>query len=258
MDYRTIDYRLADHIGRLTLNRPDSLNALNRVMIEELEDLLARLMADEDARVLIVAGAGGRGFCAGLDMKETAVEMFGAPVERIYAMQSRTAHLFAALRAIPQPVVAAVHGAAYGAGFSFALAADVRIITPKARFSAAYINIGLGGADLASSYFLPRLIGAGRASEYLLTGAPMDAETAMALGLASRLVPLEQLDAAAQDVAAQMASKNPLGLRLTKEAINQNLGAVCLEQALQLENRNQAFLIAGLKLAAPPAGGASS
>jgi enoyl-CoA hydratase/carnithine racemase len=254
MDYRTIDYRAADHIGRLTLNRPEVLNALNAVMIEELEDLLIRLMADEDVRVLIITGAGERGFCAGLDIKETAVEMFSASIERIYAMQSRTSRLFTALRAIPQPIVAAVHGAAYGAGFSLALAADVRIITPKARFSAAYINLGLGGADLASSYFLPRLIGAGRAGEYLLTGAPMDADTAMALGLSSRVVPEDQLAAAALSIAAEMASKNPLGLRLTKEAINQNLAAVSLEQALHLENRNQAFLIAGLKLAAPPEG----
>ena len=251
MDYQTIQYSAADHIGHLVLNRPEALNAMNGLMIEELENLFSRLMADEDTRVLILSGAGGRAFCAGLDMKETAVEMFGAPIERIYAMQSRTSRLFAALRALPQPIVAAVHGAAYGAGFSFALAADVRLITDKTRFSAAYINIGLGGADLASSFFLPRLIGAGRASEYLLTGAPMDAETAISLGLASRRLPLEELIPSAKAIAAEMASKNPLGLRLTKEAINQNLSAVSLEQALHLENRNQAFLIAGLKLAAP-------
>ena len=253
MSYQTIEYTAADHIGHLTLNRPAVLNAMNAVMIEELEDLFARLMADEDIRVLILAGAGTRCFCAGLDMKETAVEMFNAPIERIYALQSRTSRLFSTMRALPQPIVAAVHGAAYGAGFSFAMASDVRIITAKTRFSAAYINIGLGGADLASSYFLPRLIGAGRASEYLLTGAPMDADTAMTLGLASRLVPVEELAAEARAIAVQMASKNPLGLRMTKEAINQNLGAASLEQALHLENRNQAFLIAGLKLAAPPA-----
>ena len=153
MDYRTIVYRVADHVGHLTLNRPEAINALNAVMIAELEDLLNRLMGD-DVRVLIISGAGGRGFCAG------------------------------------------------------------------------------------------------RASEYLLTGAPMDADTAMALGLASRLVPEDQLAGTSCAIAAEMASKNPLGLRLTKEAINQNLGAVSLEQALHLENRNQAFLIAGLKLAA--------
>ena len=252
MDYRTIQYSVADHIGHLMLNRPQALNAINGTMIEELEDLFLRLMNDEEARVLVLTGAGERGFCAGLDMKETAVEMFSATVDRIYAMQSRISRLFAAMRAIPQPIVTAVHGAAYGAGFSFALASDVRLITPQARFSAAYINIGLGGADLASSFFLPRLIGAGRASEYLLTGAPMDADTAMALGLVSRQVPFEELASTAHSLAADMAAKNPLGLRLTKEAINQNLGGVSLEQALHLENRNQAFLIAGLKLAVPP------
>jgi enoyl-CoA hydratase/carnithine racemase len=251
MDYKTIEFSRADHIGHIVLNRPEALNAMNGAMIDELEDLLSRLMNDTDTRVLILAGAGRRAFCAGLDMKETAVEMFEASIDRIYALQSRTSRLFATLRALPQPIVAAVHGAAYGAGFSFALAADVRLITPQTRFSAAYINIGLGGADLASSFFLPRLIGAGRASEFLLTGAPMDAATAMALGLASRQVPLEELAGAARELATEMAAKNPLGLRLTKEAIHQNLGAASLEQALHLENRNQAFLIAGLKLAAP-------
>jgi enoyl-CoA hydratase/carnithine racemase len=249
MDYEAIQYSTADHIGHLTLNRPKSRNAMNGAMIEELEDLFLRLMLDGETRVIVLTGAGDRAFCAGLDMKETAVEMFSEPVERIYAMQSRTPRLFAAMRALPQPIVAAVNGAAYGAGLSLALASDVRLITPQTRFSAAYINVGLGGADLASSFFLPRLIGAGRANEYLLTGAPMDADTAMALGLASRLVPFDELASTAQSLAAEMASKNPLGLRLTKEAINQNLSAVSLEQALHLENRNQAFLIAGLKLA---------
>jgi enoyl-CoA hydratase/carnithine racemase len=122
----------------------------------------------------------------------------------------------------------------------FAGLAASSVIIPQTRFSAAYINIGLGGADLASSFFLPRLIGAGRANEYLLTGAPIDADTAMALGLASRLVPFEELASTAHALAADMASKNPLGLRLTKEAINQNLSAASLEQALHLENRNQA------------------
>lgn len=253
MTYETIRYSEKDHVGRLTLDRPEALNALNETMILELEGLFGRLMHEDDTRVLMMDGAGERGFCAGLDMKETAPALFEAPVETIYAMQSRTSRLLSAMRALPQPIVAAVHGAAYGAGFSFAMAADLRIITPEARFSAAYINIGLGGADLASSFFLPRLIGAGRASEYLLTGAPMDAETAMALGFASRCVPRAELAATAERIAVDMAAKNPLGLRMTKEAINQNLGAASLAQALHLENRNQALLIAGLKLGQSPA-----
>ncbi|MEK6193309.1 MAG: enoyl-CoA hydratase-related protein, partial [Deltaproteobacteria bacterium] len=168
--------------------------------------------------------------------------------QMIYTYQSLASRLFYKMRLIPQPVIAAVHGAASGAGFSFALASDVRLITPQARFNAAYINIGLGGADLASSYFLPKMIGSGRANEFLLTGDFMGAEEAIQLGFASRVVEKEVLIEAAFEVAAKMAGKNPLGLRMTKEAINQNLGVGSLEQALHLENRNQAFLIAAMKL----------
>ncbi|HDP80720.1 MAG TPA: enoyl-CoA hydratase/isomerase family protein, partial [Spirochaetes bacterium] len=143
MNYTVITYEEKESIGLLTLNRPACVNALNRAMIEELENLLDALARSETARVLIITGAGDKGFCSGLDMKETATEMMAQPPEVIYRYQSRTSMLYYKLRRIPQPVIAAVHGSASGAGFSFAMAADVRIITPEARFNAAYINIGL-------------------------------------------------------------------------------------------------------------------
>jgi enoyl-CoA hydratase/carnithine racemase len=124
------------------------------------------------------------------------------------------------LRKIPQPVICCVHGAAAGIGFSLAMASDIRILAEDARFSAAYINIGLGGADMASSYFLPRLIGSGRANEFLLTGNWMDAQEALKLGFAGRIVPREDMVKTATELAKIMASKNSLGLRMTKEAIN--------------------------------------
>jgi enoyl-CoA hydratase/carnithine racemase len=248
MKYETILYSEKDHIGLLTLNRPETLNALNQKMIEELDTLLDALYRNDTVRVLIVTGSGEKGFCSGMDMQESATKLFEASPEKIYTYQSLASRLFYKMRLIPQPVIAAVHGAASGAGLSFALASDVRLITPQARFNAAYINIGLGGADLASSYFLPKMIGSGRANEFLLTGDFMGAEEAIQLGFASRVVEKEVLIEAAFEVAAKMAGKNPLGLRMTKEAINQNLGVGSLEQALHLENRNQAFLIAAMKL----------
>jgi enoyl-CoA hydratase/carnithine racemase len=124
------------------------------------------------------------------------------------------------------------------------MASDLRVISPDARFSAAYINIGLGGADMACSYFLPRLIGAGRAYEFMLTGNFMSAEEAMQLGFASRLVERDKLFETALELARTMNSKNPMGLRLTKEAIDMNLDAGGLEQALQMEDRNQVLLVA--------------
>ena len=248
MKFQTLLFDEAKHIGELTLNRPERLNAVNHTMIEELEQLFVALQTSETCRVLILTGGGEKGFCAGLDMKETAVELFAKSAEEIYLYQSRMSQLYYQMRRLPQPIIAAVHGAASGAGFSFAMASDVRVITPEARFNAAYINIGLGGADLASSYFLPKLIGTGRANEFLLTGDFMSAEEAMNLGFASRTVPKDELCETARKIADTMVTKNPAGLRMTKEAINQNLGLPSLEQALHLENRNQAFLIAAMKL----------
>ncbi len=247
-DYKTIIFREKAGIGFLTLNRPDRLNAINLKMIEELEDIFRKLEESETVRVLILSGAGEKGFCSGLDMKESAGRLFEAAPDVIYKFQTRFSRIYYMMRLIPQPVIAAVHGAAAGGGFSFAMASDIRIITPRARFNAAYINIGLGGADLASSYFLPKLIGSGRANEFLLTGDFLTAKEAMQLGFASRMVEKDKLMETAAEIAAKMIDKNPLGLKMTKEAINQNLGVSSLDQALHLENRNQAFMITAMKV----------
>ena len=248
MGNSSILYKEENGIGLITLNRPEKVNAMNREMIDDLDSLLDALSASASARVVILAGAGEKGFCSGLDMKETAASMLEQPMDVIYKLQLRTSRLMYKMRSVPQPIIAAVHGAAAGAGFSFAMASDIRIITPDARFNAAYINIGLGGADLGSSYFLPRLIGSGRANEFLLTGEFMPAEEAMTLGFASRMVPREALMDTARAMAATLLKKNPLGLYLTKEAINQNMGLPSLEQALHMENRNQCLLIAQLMM----------
>jgi enoyl-CoA hydratase/carnithine racemase len=245
MDYETINYEMAEEgIGVLSLNRPRKFNSVNEPMLSELEDFWRKMRADLKTHVILLRGNGKRAFCAGLDMREmmkTAPEM---NTDEFYAFQVRLGRLTSAMRRAPQPIVCAVHGAAVGLGFSFALASDIRVITPDARFSAAYINIGLGGADMACSYFLPRLIGAGRAYEFMLTGNFMSAKEAQALGLVSRIAELEELDDTALDLSREMNSKNPMGLRLTKEAINVNLDAGGLEHALQLEDRNQMLLVA--------------
>jgi enoyl-CoA hydratase/carnithine racemase len=248
MDYTTITFTVDGPIGLLTLNRPAKLNALNQAMIEELDHLLGALSTNRDIRVVILTGAGEKGFCSGLDMTETATQLFEVTPDLIYFYQSRTSMLFYKMRRIPQPVIAAVHGAAAGAGFSFAMAADVRVVTPQARFNAAYINIGLGGADLCSSFFLPKLIGTGRAYEFLMTGDFMSAQEAKELGFVSRIVEKDKLMETAREIADKMVSKDPVGLWMTKEAINMNLDGASLEQALHLENRNQAFMITAMKV----------
>jgi len=245
MGYDTILYECAEPgIGVLSLNRPRRLNMVNYRMMEELERFWRERREELATHVVVLKGMGEKGFCAGLDMKEAMTLVNDMDTDRFYQFQVRLGRLLLAMRQAPQPIICAVHGAAVGLGFSFALASDVRIITPDTRFSAAYINIGLGGADMGCSYFLPRLIGGGRAHEFMLTGDFMRAEDAVSLGLVSRVVERSQLVGTALEMAKVMNAKNPMGLRLTKEAINTNLDAVGLEQALHVEDRNQSLLVA--------------
>lgn len=243
MDYTSIKYEIVEQgIGKLTLNRPALYNAINITMMEELETFWRERLYDLDTVVIILNGEGEKGFCAGLDMKEISELMDSFSPVQAYQFQARLARINLAMRRAPQPIIAAAHGAAAGEGFSMLLASDIRIISDNARFSAAYINIGLGGADMSCSYFLPRMIGAGRAYEFMYTGSFMSAQEAMDLGLASRMVKPGELMNTALDFARTLISKNHFGLRLTKEAINMNLDAGGLEQALNMEDRNQILL----------------
>jgi len=229
-------------IGRITLNRPTKYNAFDLTMVLEFESLLNQLRYDDQTTVVILDGGDAKGFCAGLDMETYGPEIFKMTPVKAYEAQARMSRLFLAMRQIPQPVISCVHGAAAGIGFSIAMASDIRILAKDARFSAAYINIGLGGADMASSYFLPRLIGSGRANELLLTGNWMDSKSAMELGFASRVVEKEEMVATAMALATTMTEKNPMGIRMTKEALNCNLDCGGLEAALQMEDRNQMMI----------------
>jgi enoyl-CoA hydratase/carnithine racemase len=242
--YNSISWEMVEEgIGLLTLNRPEAYNAVNGEMLDELENFWRVRLYDLDTRVIIMRGAGEKGFCAGLDMKytvENAGKMMGAA--EFYQFQARLGRLNLAMRRAPQPIITLVHGAAAGEGFSFVLASDIRIISPDARFCAAYINIGLGGADMACSYLLPRLIGAGRAYEIMYLGEFISAQEAVELGLISRMAAREDLYDTGLEMARKMAARNPLVLRLTKEAINMNIDAGGMEQALCMEDRNQILL----------------
>lgn len=248
MDFETISYAVFEPgIGVLSLNRPQAYNAVNRRMMQELYGFWAERCIDADTQVIVLKGE-GKGFCGGFDFKESLAEMERMTMQDGWDMQAGLSAIVVAMRKAPQPIIAAVHGAAMGLGFSFTLASDVRVISDDARFSAAYINVGLGGADMACSYLLPRLIGAGRASEMMLTGATLPAAEVMELGLASRMVPRADLFETALTIARMMQTKNPLGLRMTKQAINASLNAGSLEQATYMENLIQVFLAAKGKL----------
>jgi len=249
-EYRTIIWEVVeDGIGLLTLNRPAAYNSVNGEMLDELEDFWRSRLYDMDTRVIILRGAGEKGFCAGLDMRYTMENSSLANAADFYKFQARLGRLNLAMRRAPQPIIALVHGAAAGLGFSFVLASDIRIISTDARFCAAYINIGLGGADMACSYLLPRLIGAGRAYEIMYLGEFISAQEAADLGMISRIVDREALYDTGLAMARKIASRNPMVLRLTKEAVNMNIDAGGMEQALCMEDRNQVLLTmaAGIK-----------
>jgi enoyl-CoA hydratase/carnithine racemase len=241
-------YRTENYIGYLTLNRWDKYNAFDLQLMDEFEKFWQERLYDDSVRVIILDGGEAKGFCAGLDIEGLGPKLFEADPTTAYTGQSRMARTLLTMRQAPQPIICCVHGSAAGIGFSLAMASDIRIVAENSRFNAAYINIGLGGADMGSSYFLPRLIGSGRANEFLLTGNWMSAEEAMQLGFASRLVPKEKMMETAQELATIMVGKTPLGLRMTKEAINVNIDTGGLEAALQMENRNQMMIMCSLKL----------
>lgn len=227
----------------LTLDRPDRLNAMSLQLIDELHDALDEVRADEDARVLILTGA-GRGFCAGLDLVDLA-PTGGAPssgrgrVQRGMDLQQRIATLVPKLRGLRIPVVAAVNGAAAGGGLALALASDVRIAATSARFNVAFVRIGLSGCDIGVSWLLPRWIGASRAFELLLTGRIVESEEAARIGLVTRVVDDGELLDAALETARQICANSPTGVWMTKEVMWSQLEVGSLQAGIDLENRTQ-------------------
>ncbi|MGN6594970.1 enoyl-CoA hydratase/isomerase family protein [Sphingopyxis terrae] len=225
-----------------TLNRPARLNALSEGLVEELNDYFGGLAARPAVRVVILRGA-GRGFCAGLDIQEDR-SSDGTPVLRTLRTQTSIGNIYRKMRACPQPIIALGHGAAAGGGLSLMLAADVRYAAPGFRCNAAYIRIGLGGCDMASSYFLPRLVGASLASEMILTGRFIDAERALSAGLVSEIVAEDELLDRGVALAEEMLATSPWGLRLSKQALNLNIDAQSLDAAMAIEDRQQVILSA--------------
>lgn len=246
MTYETLLYDTEGEIGILTYNRPKVVNAINRQMLEELNGFWLQRQTDYDTRLLIVRGSGEKGSCSGLDMKAAATEFAdeGGPTpESVYNGQRAFSNIIRLMRSCPQPIIAAVHGPAMGAGLSFALAADVRLASEDAFFCAQYINIGTGGADMGSSFFLPKIVGWGRAAEMCMTGDRVFAPDAYRIGLVNHVYPREDLFPAATAMATIMCSKNKLGLRFTKDAFNAALNGSSLEDTNRMEDRNQAFII---------------
>ncbi len=228
-------------VVRITLNRPGRLNAMNAELVAELHDALSGIAVDTSCRVVLLTGS-GRGFCAGLDLGGYG----GAPgsdglgrVEGTFATQTHIAALVPRLRTLPQPVIAAVNGPAAGGGLALALASDIRIAAASARFNVAFVRLGISGCDIGVSWLLPRLIGASRAWELMLTGRIIGAEEADHIGLVLRVVPDGELLQAALETAGLIAANSPWGIRMTKEVIWSQLEVASLQAGIDLENRTQ-------------------
>lgn len=232
-------------IGLLTLNRPEKLNAISQAMVDNFRDCLKLLNHSFDCRVLIICGA-GRLFCAGIDLMLSGEDQFDwtqfpDKVKINYQVQQEISAIFSELRKIPQPVISAVHGAAAGGGMAIANSSDLVFASQKTKFINAFIKIGLSGADCGSSYFLPRILGFHRSAELLYSGRDLLAEEAYAWGYVNKVLKNHEdvVPEAVQFAVEYMLTKSPLGLRMTKQALNANIDAQSVETAIMIEDRNQ-------------------
>src|SRR3989440_3887445 len=240
----------ARHVRRIALNRPDELNAMTSALCEALHEQLRTVASNRDCRAVILTGA-GRGFCAGLDLRGygAAPGNDGSDEARDrLANQQHMSTLVLALRALPQPVIAAVNGPAAGFGMALALASDIRYASAEAVFRVAFINVGVSNCDMGTSWLLPRLIGASRAHELMLTGRRVGAQEALAIGLAADVVQ-EGLLQRAQRAAREIAALAPWGVRLTKQGMWTALEIPSERAALEYEDRQQIMATFGK---APP------
>jgi enoyl-CoA hydratase/carnithine racemase len=231
----------AAHVRRVALNRPEQLNAMTAELCQALHDELRSIEADRSCRAVILTGA-GRAFCAGLDLHGygSAPANDGSDDSRDrLANQQHMSTLVLALRALPQPVIAAVNGPAAGLGLALALGTDIRFASRQAVFRAAFINIGVSNCDMGTSWLLPRLIGASRAHELMLTGRRIDAEEALWIGLVADVVDGEGLPERALEAAEQIASLAPWGVRLTKRGMWSALEIPSEQAAIEYEDRQQ-------------------
>jgi len=232
MSYESIQFKIDNGIAVLTLNRPDRLNSFTQAMHGEVRDALDQLQADKSVRVLVLTGA-GRGFCAGQDLNDRAVEPGGKGVDLGESVEKFYAPLVTTLRTLPMPVICAVNGVAAGAGANLALACDIVLAAKSASFIEAFCKLGLI-PDTGGTWVLPRLIGPARAMGLALLGDKLPAEKAEEWGLIWRCVPDEALMDEAMAMAEHFAKAPTKGLAFTKKAMLASWTNT-LEQQLQME-----------------------
>jgi enoyl-CoA hydratase/carnithine racemase len=241
----------------LTMTRPERRNALSMNTVAALHREIDRIAADPSMRVLVLTGD-GIGFCSGADLKagpEDSDDLGGVPagelLDRVtnptvatFAAQDLMASLFEKIHRLRVPVIAAVNGDAHGGGFALALACDIRIASETATFGAVFIKRGVSACDMGTSYHLPRLVGASRSAELLLTGRVFDSEEALKMGLVTDVVPFEDVVDRSLAKAREIAGNPPLAVWMTKETMWQTVDAPSLRHAIDIENRTQVMCTA--------------
>jgi len=240
-DWQHFDFAVADGIATVTLNRPEKLNPLTFESYADLRDLVLQLPYRDDIKVLVIRGK-GKGFCAGGDVNEIIGELITMRPRELMGFTKMTGDLIRAMREVAVPIISGIQGIAAGAGSVIALASDFRVVGQSARFAFLFTKVGLSGGDMGAAYLLPRLVGAGRATQLLMLGDTIDAATADRYGLVSELVADDELDAAVERLARRLADGPTLAYAQTKALITRELD-MSLAGAMELDAMTQALLM---------------
>jgi enoyl-CoA hydratase/carnithine racemase len=240
-EWRNFDLAVDDGVGTVTFTRPEKLNALTFEVYADLRDLLTELVHRDDVRVLVITGT-GRGFCSGGDVHGIIGELLMMGPAELLEFTRMTGAVVQRMRELPKPVIAAVNGVAAGAGAVIALAADLRILARSASFAFLFTRVGLAGADMGSAYLLPRVVGLGRASELLLLGDQVEADRALEIGLATRVVDDEVFVQNVTELASELAEGPSLAYGSTKALLTREQD-MDLGSAIELEAQTQALLM---------------
>ena len=218
-EYETIIYEVKDHVAKLTLNRPEKLNAMTGTTFQEITVALNEAEKDNNVRVLVITG-NGRAFCAGVDLKFAARELADLKSQTDFLTVGK--ELLVKIESLSKPVIAAINGLALAGGFEILLACDLAVAVEDAMIGDQHMKVGMFGAG-GTPYRLPLLIGLRKARELLLTGKWVSGKEAEKMGLVNRAVPASEFEKAVDEMAAELADKSPTAMRLTKSYINKSI-----------------------------------
>lgn len=244
MTYTSFDYQVQDGVATITFIRPDTLNSLTLQIYAELGQATREIALDDAVKAVVITGQGNRGFCSGGDVHEIIGALQGKGPKEMLDFTRMTGALTKGIYSIRKPTIAAVNGIASGAGAVIACACDIRIAAPRARFSFLFNRVGLTGADMGAVYLLQRIVGMGHAAELLYTGDIVSAERAERIGLVNRIVPEDELMPSALELARKIAKGPPVGVRMTKEALEVQR-TMNIDEALEWDAYAQALCMSG-------------